>query len=363
MEQIKKKILVVDDSALMRRVLSDLINSDKRFQVVAKAANGMEAFDLLSRESYDGVVLDLNMPKMNGLELLAELRKFRIAARIMIASTDSAEGAKVTLDALELGALDFIQKPGSSLDCRGEDFAESFLGILHAVTCGKLPTYDKPPVPYVAPVKRVPIKSTPQRATGTRRIKKLVAIASSTGGPKALQSILAVLPKDLDAPVVLVQHMPKGFTTSFAERLNEACELNVREAADGEELEKGTVYVAMGGRHLNVEQSINGNCVIRYSDEPLREGVKPSANYMFESLAKTEKLDLTCVVLTGMGSDGTDGIRNLKDKKEVYVITQDCESCVVYGMPKSIVNAGLSDKTLPLDAIAKAIEDRVGRLT
>ena len=363
MEQNKKKILVVDDSPLMRRVLSDIINSDKRFQVVAKASNGMEAFDLLSRESYDGVVLDLNMPKMSGLELLAELRKFRIAARVMIASTDSAEGASVTMDALELGALDFIQKPGSSLDCRGEDFTESFLGILHAVTCGKLPTYDKPPIPYSAPVKREPVRSVPTRSTGVRGIKKLVAIASSTGGPRALQSIIPLLTNDLDAPIVMVQHMPKGFTASFADRLNEISNLRVREAADGEELEKGVVYVAMSGRHLNVESNSKGNYVIRYTDELPREGVRPSANYMFESLANAGKIDVTCVVLTGMGSDGTEGIRNLKGKKEVYVITQDCESCVVYGMPKSVVSAGLSDVTLPLETIAKAIEERVGRLT
>ncbi|MCR4598103.1 MAG: chemotaxis-specific protein-glutamate methyltransferase CheB [Acetatifactor sp.] len=364
MVEAKKKILVVDDSPLMRRVLSDVINSDKRFQVVAKASDGMEAFDLLSRESYDAVVLDLNMPKMNGLELLAELRKFRIAARIMIASTDSAEGAKVTMDALELGALDFIQKPGSTFECRGEDFTESFLGILYAVSIGKLPAYDKPPMP-VPVQKKTEIKPTVPRTTslaGVKGIKKIVAIASSTGGPKALESVIPFLPKELDAPIVMVQHMPQGFTNSFAERLNSVSQLDVHEAKDGELLEKGNVYLAMGGRHMNIVPGAAGTLMIRYTDEPRREGVRPSANYMFESLGTAGKLDVTCVVLTGMGSDGTEGIRFLKAKKDAYVITQDSDSCVVYGMPKSVDTAGLSDVSLPLEAIAKTIEDRVGRL-
>ena len=363
METDKKKILVVDDSPLMRRVLSDIINSDRRFQVCAKAVDGIEAFDLLSRESFDAVVLDLNMPKMGGLELLSELRKYRIAARVMIASTDSAQGAQVTLDALELGALDFIQKPGSTFECRGEDFTQSFLGILYAVACSSLPAYDKPPLPV--PKRQETIPPAEQRQTvSPRGIRKIVAIASSTGGPRALLSVIPQLPKDLDAPVVMVQHMPAGFTASFAERLDHASGIEVREAKDREVLEKGVVYVAMSGRHMNIDRDFKGNLVVRYSDEARCEGVRPSANYMFSSLGNIAKLAVTCVVLTGMGSDGTDGIRVLKEKKkDVFVITQDAESCVIYGMPKSVVNAGLSDASLSLEFISNAIEDKVGRLT
>ena len=360
MEGDKKRILVVDDSPLMRRMLSDIINSDKRFRVVAKAENGMEAFDLLTRESYDAVVLDLNMPKMNGLELLAELRKYRISARVMIASTDSAEGAQVTMDALELGALDFIQKPGSSFECRGEDFTESFLGILHAVSCSKLPAYDKPPIPVAIPAKSEKTKIVAKHYEDTK-VNKIVAIASSTGGPKTLQSIIPLLPQDLDAAIVIVQHMPKGFTASLADRLNAFSKICVQEAKESEELKKGVAYVAQGGKHLNIGLGVTGNLIFHYTDEPPREGVKPSANFLFESLAMHTRLDVTCVVLTGMGSDGTDGIRKLKQKKDVYVITQDCESCVVYGMPKSVVNAGLSDKIVTLDEMAKFIEEKVGR--
>ena len=356
MDSDRKRILVVDDSPLMRRVLSDVINSDKRFQVTAKAADGIEAFDLLSRESFDAVVLDLNMPRMNGLELLAELRKYRIAARVMIASTDSVEGAQVTLDALELGALDFIKKPDSSFGCRGEDFTQSFLGILDATCNGRLPAYDKPAVP-------IPKKTQPRvvsQATGTRSIRKIVAIASSTGGPRALQSVIPFLPKNLDAPILLVQHMPKGFTASFAERLDGLSQMKVKEAVDGEVVEKGTTYLAMGGRHMKIKASAAGALTIRYSDEPHREGVRPSANYMFESLADLENVELTCIVMTGMGSDGMEGIANLKQRRKAYVISQDQESCVVYGMPKSIDGAGLSERSVPLDEIAGVIIDRVG---
>ncbi|MBR3470657.1 MAG: chemotaxis-specific protein-glutamate methyltransferase CheB [Lachnospiraceae bacterium] len=356
--QDKKRILVVDDSPLMRRMLGDIISSDKRFQVTAKAADGVEAFDLLSRESFDAVVLDLNMPRMNGIELLTELRKYRIAARVMIASTDCAEGAEVTMDALNLGALDFIQKPGSTFECRGADFTQSFLGILYAVSEGKLPCYDKPPAPIPEKVDKKSLPPRPKPCSD--KIDKIVAIASSTGGPSSLLSIIPQLPKELDAPILMVQHMPKGFTSSFAERLNGVSMIEVREAQEGEVLEKGVAYVAMSGRHMNLKRGPRGSFVIRYSDEPIRAGVRPSANYLFESLINAGDAELTCIVLTGMGSDGTEGIRNLKKEKEAYVITQDQESSVVYGMPKSVAQAGLSDKSLPLKSIAKAIIERVG---
>ena len=186
-----------------------------------------------------------------------------------------------------------------------------------------------------------------------------MAIASSTGGPKALQSVIPELPADLDAPVLLVQHMPKGFTVSLAERLNELSKLKVKEAQEGEELQKGTVYVAMGGLHLNVK-SQGGKYTIHYTDEPNREGVKPCANYMYESLRETGYDKVVCAVLTGMGADGMEGIRNLKKKKPIHVIAQDEGSCTVYGMPKAIANAGLADQIVPLEQIAREIVMNVG---
>lgn len=355
-----KKILVVDDSALMRRVLCDIINSDERFHVVARATNGLEAFDLLSRNRYDAVVLDVNMPKMNGLQLLEELRKFKIPARVMMASTDTREGAKLTLDALELGALDFIHKPDSAKDCRVDKFREKFLQILGVVADSRAPEFEtEKKLQENRQIANRVVDIAKKFSTKTMPGTKIVAIASSTGGPKALQEVIPRLPAELDAPVLLVQHMPKGFTASLAERLNDLSPIRVKEAEEGEELQKGTVYVAMGGRHMNVSRA-GARYLIHYTDEPTREGVRPSANYMYESLADTGYDRIVCVVMTGMGADGTEGIRNLEARKKAHVISQDQESCTVYGMPKAVAQAGLSDQVVPLEQIAQEIILHVG---
>ncbi len=358
-----KKILIVDDSALMRRVLCDIINSDKRFQVVARATNGLEAFDLLSRNTYDAVVLDVNMPKMNGLELLKELRKYKISARVMMASTDTREGAKTTLDALELGALDFIHKPQNAIDCREESFKEDLLRILAVVVESNPPVFESREKIQADRQTTNKVLDIVKKRTVTVPGEKIVAIASSTGGPKALQAVIPKLPAELDAPVLIVQHMPKGFTASFAERLNTLSELTVKEAEEGDELQKGTVYLARGGKHMNVVRTPSGRYQIHYSDEPSREGVKPCANYMYESLADSRYDTIICTVMTGMGADGTEGIRNLKSKKKVHVISQDQNSCTVYGMPRSVAMAGLSDQVVTLEQIAQEIILHVGLTT
>ncbi len=355
-----KKILVVDDSALMRRVLCDIINSDKRFQVEDTAKNGLEAFELLGRVSYDAVVLDINMPKMNGLELLEELRKAKIAVRVLVVSTSTRKGAKTTLDALELGALDFIHKPDSEVDCRTDMFQKRLLRMLDIVAQSSLPL---PSEERGAGIKRPEIvraKGGAGSASAGKACRKVVAITCSTGGPKALQSVIPSLPADLDASVLLVQHMPQGFTASLAERLDSMSELAVKEAQEGDRLQRGTVYVAMGGLHMNVAAAPNGEYQIHYSDEPCREGVKPCANYMYESLADSSFEQIVCVVMTGMGSDGTEGIRHLEAKKKVHVIAQDQQTCVVYGMPKSIIRSGIEAQVVPLDQIAQEIVTNVG---
>lgn len=354
-----KKILVVDDSALMRRVLCDIINSDERFQVEDRATNGLEAFDLLSRKTYDAVVLDVNMPRMNGLELLQELQKFKISARVLMASTATREGAKITLDALELGALDFIHKPDNAIDCRGEGFSRRMLELLGVVADSKLPVFESPVKQQEKREITGKMISLAKKHTFTDG-RKIVAIASSTGGPKALQSVIPLLPAELQAPVLVVQHMPKGFTASLAERLDSLSPLKVKEAAEGDVLENGHVYLSMGGQHMNVAQGSGGRAVIHYTDEPPREGVKPCANYMYESLENSGYEEVVCVVMTGMGADGTKGISNLKGSKKIHVIAQEQSSCAVYGMPRSVVNAGLSNQVVPLEQIAQEIILNVG---
>jgi two-component system chemotaxis response regulator CheB len=348
-----KKILIVDDSALMRRMLCDIINSDERFEVTDEAANGLEAFDLLSRNIYDAVVLDVNMPKMDGIELLRKIRKFRVRAKVIVVSNYTYEGAKVTMDALAMGALDFIQKPDKTVERSKTNFREGLLKMLDVVSNGDFPALETPEVEKRQEVEKLvqDIKGHCRWANGT----KIVAIASSTGGPRALQAVIPYLPKELDAAILLVQHMPKGFSSSLAERLDDLSKVRVKEAEEGEEIQRGTVYIAKGGQHMNVRKAPGGKHIIRYSDEPAREGVKPSANYMYESLSDSSYDHVVCVVMTGMGSDGTAGIRALKPKKGVYVIAQNRETSTVYGMPKSVMEAGLANVELPLEKIAQEI--------
>lgn len=189
--------------------------------------------------------------------------------------------------------------------------------------------------------------------------KKVVAIASSTGGPKALQTLIPLLPENLNAPVMIVQHMPAGFTEALANRLNTLSPLSVKEAAEGDVLTPGWVYLARGGRHMEAVKSGTKH-IIRYTDLPPREGVRPCANYMYESLASCDYSEVVCAVLTGMGADGTAGIKNLKEKKKITVFAQNEATCAVYGMPRSVVNAGLSGEGIPLEKIAQEIIKNVG---
>ncbi|MBR5421298.1 MAG: chemotaxis-specific protein-glutamate methyltransferase CheB [Lachnospiraceae bacterium] len=355
-----KKILIVDDSALTRRVLCDIINNDGRYKVEGMANNGLEALKVLEEKSFDGIITDINMPKMNGLEFLKELKTRKREERVMVLSTETSEGARVTLDALELGAVDFIQKPQSAIYSKDQDFVKRFFEILEAVVFSnrKASSGIYRNTVVLRPgglVVKVDNTRVPREGKGN----KLVAIASSTGGPKALQSVIPRLPKNLDAPVLIVQHMPVGFTKSLADRLNSMSELTVTEAVEGESLEKGHVYISKGGAHMKYEES-GGRGRIIYTDEPSREGVKPCANYMYESLVGSVFHSIVCVVLTGMGKDGTEGIVNLSKAKKLHIIAEDEKSCVVNGMPGSVVATGLVNEVVDLDNVAQAILANVG---
>lgn len=356
-----KKILVVDDSTLMRRVMCDIINSDERFQVVDQAYDGEAAYLLLKEKQYDGVILDINMPKMNGIQLLRMLQKDRIKAKIMMASTDTHEGAAVTLECLELGAIDFIEKPANILFLKGDGFKRKFIDILLTVVNSYQTNIAKESL--VSKQKQEEqvnkLTSIVKKSQPISSGQKVVAIACSTGGPKALQSVIPKLPAELSAPVLIVQHMPKGFTKSLAERLDTLSKISVKEAEEGDVLENGKVYIAQGGKHLKVEVKGGKSC-IHYTDEPAREGVKPCANYMYESLMSSNYSQVVCVVLTGMGADGTKGIVNLETAKKIHVIAQDEGSSTVYGMPKSIAATGLVNQVVSLDDVAQEIISSVG---
>ncbi len=357
-----KKILIIDDSALMRRVISDIIKTRSEYEVADIARDGLDGLDKITKDPamYDAIIMDINMPKMSGLELLDTLQKFHIKHKTIVVSTVATEGAKETIMALELGAFDFVTKPVNYADVTGADFKTELLKTLD-VACG-IDSQTTAPVVHTPIVKPLVQRFERKRefTSGRTRSNKIVALACSTGGPKSLQNVIPRLPANLDAPIVLVQHMPKGFTLSLAQRLNEISKIEVSEAVDGEILEKGHVYIAPGGRHMEVEKVSAGSYKIRLNDNPPVDALRPCANVMYDSLIQSDFDEITCVVMTGMGADGTKGITNLSAKKNVYVIAQDQKTCVVYGMPKAIAEAGMVDEVKPLDEIADAIIKNVG---
>ena len=352
-----RKFLIIDDSALMRRVISDIIKLNSEYEVLDTAVDGVDGLDKLVAHPgyYDLVILDINMPKMNGLEMLEMLQKNHMHEAVVVVSKVAIEGAKETIRALELGALDFVKKPENFYEVKGDGFKNKILKVIEMVTGSDFNRVPVATMPTHTDVRvHVPVKRV---KPGTN---KIVAIACSTGGPKSLQHVIPYLPENLDAGVVLVQHMPKGFTASLAMRLNSLSKAVVKEAEDGEVIEKGHVYIAPGGMHIIIAQS-GKNHVIRYSDQPPVDGLRPCANIMFESLSDTDYDDITCVVLTGMGADGTKGIQSLVDKgRRVHVIAQDAESCIVYGMPRAIAEAGLANEIQPLNKISESIIKNVG---
>lgn len=356
MGDFMRNILIVDDSALMRRVICDIINSDELFQAQDVCKDGLEAYEKLKTTSYDAVILDVNMPRMNGLELLEKLQAEKRKVTVIMVSTLTTRDAETTILAMERGAVDFVPKPTNIIEARGQEFKTQLMGVLKAVLNSKqidskTVLAQRTPAPSVS----VPV-STGRKTTG----KKLVALACSTGGPKALQSVIPFLPKEMDAPMVLVQHMPMGFTKSMADRLDELSKVHVKEAMDGDILEKGTVYVAPGGSHMLVKKTPDGNHRIVLSDASAIGGLKPCANLTYESLSSCGYDEVTCVVLTGMGADGTKGILELKKHKSIHTIVQNEETCVVYGMPKAVVAANAADEIVPLNEVAQTIIKNVG---
>ena len=361
---MKKNILVVDDSALMRRVICDIINTDSTFQATDVCRDGLEAYEKLKTTKYDGVVLDINMPRMNGLELLERLQKERIKATVIMVSTMTTKDAEVTILAMELGAIDFVTKPDNVIEAKGDKFKKRLLEVLNAVLKTEQfrrgSSLTSASIAGRSAVSAIPAKPTTRTAVNNVKSRnKIVALACSTGGPKALQSVIPFLPKNLDAPMVLVQHMPAGFTKSMADRLNETSSIKVKEAEDGDVLQKGVVYVAPGGKHMEVKKTSAGHVIV-LNNMPAIGGLRPCADITYDSLKQSGYEQIVCVVLTGMGADGTKGILSLEKSKPIYVISQDAESCVVYGMPKAIAETGIVNEVVPLDKVAATIAKNVG---
>ena len=347
-----KKVLVIDDSTLMRRVLSDIIESTKEYYVAYTAKNGVEGLECIeNNQDIAAVLCDVNMPRMSGLELLQVLRKKNIDIPIILISSNN--DTQNTISALQMGAIDFIKKPHRILtDAKGE-FEKRVIDTL------KLCSEYKNDFCKNMEISKQKKASSTKKDVSDKTASKLIAIVCSTGGPKALQSVLPRIPANIDAPILLVQHMPAGFTNTLAERLNELSSIMVKEAENGEVLKKGVCYLAKGGTHLGVKDN-QKDASICFIDEPAIMGLKPCGNIMYESLCDSSFDEIICVVLTGMGEDGTKGIIKLSKCKDIFVIAQDAESSTVYGMPRAVYERGLTDCVCNIDKIADEITKKVG---
>lgn len=335
-------VLVVDDSPLMQRITTHLLESDPRIRVVSTAADGYEALEKVEAIRPDVVTLDIEMPRMNGLDALQQIMQRAPTPVVMLSGVQEADAA---VRALELGAVDFVAKPSGTVSI---DLYKVRDELINKVKLATLINLDR----SAAQVRRhTPIVAVPRRRTPDR--PWVLAIGASTGGPQALDQILCALPADLAASVLIVQHMPVGFTTSFAQRLHKRSPLHVEEARDGQEVSISSAYVAPGGRHMVVARE-GGRLRIRLQDTPPVNSVRPSADILMASVARLEGLHSIGVVLTGMGVDGAEGLAQIKAAGGL-TLAQDKESSTVFGMPKAAIGRGVVDVVLPLSEIPRAI--------
>jgi two-component system, chemotaxis family, protein-glutamate methylesterase/glutaminase len=351
------RVLVADDSSVFRRAITDALVSIPDVQVVGSAPNGKIALQKVIELKPDLLTLDMEMPEMDGLAVLDALKQAGSTTSVMVISAVTLRGGRLTMQAIEKGAFDFLTKP------QGKDAAESkamlvrelaprLRALAHRRQIRDIlrPGGASSPVPASSasatarPVTARPLTSRPE----------IVLIGVSTGGPAALARLLPLLPADLGVPVAVVQHMPPIFTQSLAESLSGKCSLRVREAADGDKLEPGLVLIAPGGRHLRLASSPDAVARAQITDDPPENNCRPAVDYLFRSAANALPGRAMAVILTGMGNDGTLGLRLLK-RHGCFTIAQDEATSVVFGMPKAAIEAGVVDLVLPLDAIAARI--------
>ncbi|MBI5575310.1 MAG: chemotaxis response regulator protein-glutamate methylesterase [Deltaproteobacteria bacterium] len=347
------RVLIVDDSAFMRSALGKMLSSDPEVEVAGTARDGLDALDKVVQLKPDLVTMDVEMPRMDGIEALRRIMASNPVPVIMVSSLTMA-GAKATLEALEIGAVDFIPKNLSDLSINIVNIREILLEKVKQIGRRRI----VPPRRFTA-VR--PEASPPRPDPSGYRIERrigIVAIGTSTGGPKALQEVLPKLPKEFPVPVVVVQHMPPAFTGPFAERLNELCRVSVKEAEEGESLKPGVVFVAPGRGHMSIRKGRTGECVVSVSENRPDLIYRPSADVMLASVAEVFPGRALGVILTGMGNDGEKGMRAIKSGGG-RTIAEDESTCVVYGMSRSVVEAGLADKVVPLQEVAGEIVNAV----
>lgn len=353
------KVLVVDDSSFFRRRLSDILSKEEELEIIDVAVDGIDAVKKAIALKPDVITMDIEMPELNGIEAVKQIMA-KAPTSILMFSSLTHEGAKATLDALEAGALDFLPKKFNEIAARTEDAGKLLRErVLHLARKNRninTRISSRSYSPLSSSVTATAINSNASLKSSLRRKKsfKLLAIGTSTGGPVALQKILTALPANFPVPIILIQHMPAAFTPAFAARLNNLCQINVKEAKDNDVLKPGCAYLAPGGRQMIVDGTKSAAKLKVLDDQSSRLSYKPSVDVSFGSAAKVYESDVLGIILTGMGHDGREGSRMLKNKGAT-IWAQDEESCVVYGMPQAVTVAGISQLSLPLNDVAKSI--------
>jgi len=347
-EKRKIRVLVVDDSAVMRKLISNLLNRDDEIEVIGTAIDGCFALTKVEQLKPDVVTLDVDMPRMDGLTALGEMvSKHR--TRVIMLSSLTTRGAELTMLALEKGALDFVCKPSGA--ARLGEMADELLSKVKAAARTEL-------VALATEVPRsTPIKKNVGQGSKTGQI---IAIGASSGGPHALRYFLPRIPADSDAAVLIVQHMPESFTTMLAYWLNQICDLEVREAKPGDLALPGTALIAPGNLHMKARRTAGG-CEVLLEGGALVNGHRPSVDVLFQSVAREYGPDAIGIIMTGMGNDGAQGLGEIKSAGG-HTIAQDKESCAVYGMPRVAAERGHADKVLPLTEMASYVSSRIGRV-
>ncbi|GAB7388237.1 protein-glutamate O-methylesterase CheB [Bacillaceae bacterium] len=375
------RVLVVDDSAFMRKVIGDMLNGEADIQVIGTARDGREAIWKIETLAPDVVTLDVEMPKLDGLQTLKLLqeRAGEKQPQVIMLSSLTGEGAAITIEALAHGAFDFVQKPSGPVSLDIAKVKEELLAKVRLAArsgrAGLAKGKGRPAVQPLAAKDAGPAAKHPDgreaihpsgrqvrlggRPAG-RNDLKLVAVGTSTGGPRALEVLLRMIPGNTDAAFLIVQHMPAGFTKSLAQRLDRLCELTVVEARDGQRIENGTAYIAPGGYHMEVREAADGGLAIALHQQAPRGGHRPAVDVLYESLVPyARRYDTYCVIMTGMGKDGTEGLKRLKGAGLKWAIAEAPETCVVFGMPRAAVQSGCIDEVQPLPNIAEALLERL----
>jgi len=356
------RVLVVDDSGFFRRRVTEMLNADPLLEVIGTAGDGKEAIEQVAKLHPDVVTMDIEMPVMDGITATRQIMRSHPTPIIMFSSL-TTDGAKATLDALDAGAVDFLPKRFEDISKDREEAKKLLcervrqLARRPAVTARPSTLSAKPVTATAAkPISDRPVttSASPIRSRGDI---KLVAIGTSTGGPVALQEVLTKLPANFRTPILLVQHMPGSFTPAFAQRLNSLCAITVKEAADGDVLQPASAYLAPGGMQMTLEKR-GEQTLIRINESLPNQTYKPSVDITFSSVAKFYPKNTLAIILTGMGADGREGCRELKQSGSV-IWAQDQASCVVYGMPAAVTDAGLSVRNIGLTDIGNSIVQRV----